>query len=169
MSSISDFYRRRAAEQDTSEPEPAAVVASEGTTHSAGAFTISLPDGWSDQTMHIFVGPVEDDVQHTVNVVVDREAGPDVEEYASTQVAALESTLKGLSVLRRETGALWSGPAAVRVVLEWLPAPGSRIVQEQLYVIKDSTGYRLTATFSPSTFETMGPRVRAMLLSFEPA
>jgi hypothetical protein len=169
MSDISEFYRRRAAAQEPAVPEPAPVAVTEGLPHQAGPFTVALPDGWSDQSMYIFVGPVEEDVQHTVNVVVDRDIKGDADAYATEQITALESTLKGLTVLRRETGSLHSGPAAVRVVLEWLPTPGRRIVQEQLYVVKDSTGYRLTATFSPATFETLGPRVRAMLLSFEPS
>jgi hypothetical protein len=168
MSSVSDFYRRRAAVQETPAEEPAAVAPVDGSQHDAGSFAIALAEGWSDQTMHVFVGPVEDDVQHTVNVVVDKDVGGDVEGYATEQVGALEGALKGLTVLTRETGRLWSGEPAVRVVLEWLPAPGRRIVQEQVYVTKGSTGYRLTATFSPSSFETQGPRVRAMLLSFQP-
>jgi hypothetical protein len=132
-------------------------------------FNLVLPDGWTDATMHIFAGPVEDDTQHTVSVMVDPGVGPNLDEYAGGQVQAIESTLKGLTIVRRETVSLWSGAPAARVVLEWLPTPGKRVIQEMLFVIKDGVGYRLTATFTPATFETIGPTVRAMLMSFEPA
>jgi len=171
MSSIADFYRRQSEEPDApgAPGAPMPVAAVPGPVHEAGPFRLALPDAWSDETLHVFAGPVEDGHQHTVTVSVDRAVELDLEAYVDQQVRALEAQLKAFSVARREAATLDCGDPVVRVVFDWHPAEGTRVVQEQLVVVKGTTGYRLTATFTPLTFETFGPEVRAMLLSFEPA
>jgi hypothetical protein len=169
MSSISDYYRRQAASPEAAPPEPM-PPREPGGPHRAGAFALALPEGWRDHTLHVFAGPLEDEVQHTVTVATDRELEVGgLDAYADLQIKALEAQLKAFTVLKREPVVLPSGLPAVRAVFNWYPAEGRQVVQEQLYVLAGRTGYRLTATFSPATFETRGAEVRALLLSFEPA
>jgi hypothetical protein len=130
---------------------------------------LSLPPGWTDQTLHILAGPIEDDVQHTITVSIERDVEEDLEAYASRQIDAMAVQLKSVSVLKREVVALASGSRAVRAVLDWHPTDERRVVQEFVCTLKGTTAFRLTATFSAGSFESLGPEVEAILHSFEPA
>ena len=168
MSSIADFYRRKEGVEETPSPDPTPLPP-DGEVHDAGAFRMRLPAGWADQTMHLFTGPIEAGVQHTVTAVVDRGVKDDLAAYADMQVKALQATLKSCSILRREDITLVCGIPAVRVVTEWRAVEGQTLVQELVCVVKDDRGYRLVATYTPATFESLGPAVRGMLLGFTPS
>lgn len=171
MASLSDYYRQRQQQPDPAAPPPTVVPAAPpapGERHAAGPFTLSLPEGWRDQSVYVFAGPLQDGIQHTITVSAD----PDIEElslddFADRQVGAMEAELKAFSVIHRGPVTLPDGTAAVRVVFDWYPVEDTRFVQEQLYIRHATTGYTLTATFSAETFEIHAPAVRAILLSFQ--
>lgn len=172
MASLSDYYRQRQSQPSQPEapaPEPAEPAGQ--AELDTRPFQLTLPDGWRDQTLHVFAGPLEEGHQHTVTVAADPEAGEEggLDGFADRQIGALEAQLKGFEVVAREAVALRDGTPAVRAVFSWRPAEGSHLVQEQLYVLHASTGYTLTATFSPATFETRGREIGALLLSFVPS
>ena len=64
---------------------------------------------------------------------------------------------------------LTNGLPAHRVIYVWCPMEGMRVYQEQLYVLHDGIGYKLTATFTKKTRKTLGSRVERMMLSFNPS
>lgn len=135
----------------------------------AHRFAMQLYEEWQDKTLFVLTGPVSDGLQHNVVVMAE----PDVEvrsidEFAELQVQTLESSLKGCRILLREPTTLASGRDAVRVIYSWWPAEDVRFYQEQIYVLHDSTAYKLTATFTKKTRKTLGPQVERIMRSFEP-
>ena len=141
----------------------------DSSTYVATAFTLALADDWTDATVFILSGPYTDGVQHNVTVVIDSAGGVgSLTEYVDLQVRPLDESLTSCRILLREPTQLANGMPAYRVIYSWHPIEGRRLYQEQLYVLHEGVGYKLTATFSKKTRKTLGPQVERMMLSFEP-
>jgi hypothetical protein len=132
-------------------------------------FTIFQPPGWEDKTLYTITGPVEDEVQHNIIILVDQEVPfNSVMEYGEAQVMALEQTLKGCRMLKKGAFQMRDGTQAYRVIYRWEPAENRRMYQDQIYLLVGKTGYKLTATFSKKTRKTLGPLVERIMMSFKP-
>lgn len=135
----------------------------------ANQFSINLYEGWEDKTIFIISGPVSGGVQH--NITINPDPGVQTNnllDYADVQVLSLEAELKSCRILKREMIQLNSGMPAYRVIFRWYPTDELRVYQEQIYVLHEKNGYKLTATFTRKTRKTLGPQVERMMLSFEP-
>ena len=135
----------------------------------ADSFTISLYDDWKDKTIYTISGPVTDGIQHSIIINLN----PDVEtdslrDYADWQIASLTGELKGCRLLFQGLINLDNGLPAYKAIFCWYPTEELRIYQEQIYVLVDTTGYNLTASFTKKTRKTLGPQVERMMLSFNP-
>ena len=71
-------------------------------------------------------------------------------------------------MLKKEPVALESGLPAYRALFVWYPAEDMKVYQEQLYVLHDGVGYRLTATFSRKSRKLLGPQIERIMLGFTP-
>jgi hypothetical protein len=132
-------------------------------------FTINLYEDWEDKTVYTIAGPVTDGIQHNIVITVDPEVQADnLRDFADWNIAALQNELKGCRLLLQEKIALANGLPAYRAIFRWYPTEDLRIYQEQIYVLVEKTGYRLTASFSKKTRKTLGPQVERMMLSFNP-
>lgn len=135
----------------------------------ASRFAVTMPEEWQDKTVYILAGPLADGLQHNVTVNVEPDVPFDtMEAYAHTQVDALEASLHSCQVLKEEPIALHNGLPAYRVLFVWYPKEAMKIYQEQVYILHEGTGYRLTATFTPKTRKTLGRQVEDIMRSFEP-
>ena len=133
------------------------------------SFSIRQPEEWNDKTVHTLFGPVEDGIQHNVMINVEYGITCDtVEQYADIQITSLENSLKSYVLLKREKISLSNGFPAYKIVFRWYPAENIRVYQEQIYVLADSTAYKLTSTFTKKTRKTLGPQVERILMSFTP-
>jgi len=148
---------------------PARAAATAAPMYRADTFALNLEAPWQDQSLFIFAGPIENDIQHTLTVVVDRDVPVDsLVDYVDWQLLTLEKELSGYQLLKRDPVTLHSGVPAYRVIYRWSPREKRSLYQEQLYVLHKQTGFKLTATFTKTTRKTLGPAVEQMMLSFTP-
>ena len=153
-----------------SPPLPTTILAEElPQFYRANTFMLPLPKDWQDRTVYSLLGPLNDNLQHNITINVEPEAPFDtVDDYAAEQVAVIEGELKGCRVLKKESVTLDSGLPAYRAIFVWYPTEEMKIYQEQLYVLHDGTGYRLTATFTPKTRKLLGPDIERIMRGFTP-
>ena len=57
---------------------------------------------------------------------------------------------------------------AYEAIFSWFPTNDIKIYQHQIFVLVEKTAYKLTASFTKKTRQTLGPQVLRMMLSFEP-
>ena len=170
---IPEYYRKYQI-QPQAQPEPAQTqkpvrVIAPPLIFKADAFTINLYEDWQDNTIYALTGPVSGGVEHNIIITIDREVEVDsLAYYAEWQVRSLEEELKACRVLLKEEIRLNNGMAAYHAVFSWYPTDDLRIYQEQIYVLVDTTAYKLTASFTKKTRKTLGPQVKRMMLSFNP-
>ncbi len=153
----------------TRDPVAARPTPPEGEHYRAHRFSLTLPDAWKDQTVYVLAGPLTEGLQHNITVNIDPEAPFDaLQDYADVHVQALETGLQGVRVLKKDRVELNNGLPAYRVLYTWTPTDNHSVFQEQLFVLHQGTGYRLTATFSRKTRKTLGPDIERVMLSFVP-
>jgi hypothetical protein len=130
-------------------------------------FTLNQLEDWEDKTIYTITGPVIDGIQHNVIINVDREMIFDnVIDYAEWQIKTLEEELKGCTLLKRGETKLTNGTEAYEAIFSWYPLDDYRIYQHQVYVLIDKIAYKLTASFTKKTRQTIGPAIVRMMLSF---
>lgn len=130
-------------------------------------FTLNQLEDWQDKTIYTITGPVIDGIQHNVIINVDREMIFDtVADYADWQIKTLEEELKGCTLLKRGETKLTNGTDAYEAIFSWYPLDDFRIYQHQVYILIDKIAYKLTASFTKKTRQTIGPSIVRMMLSF---
>jgi len=130
-------------------------------------FSIELPDGWDDRTVHIFMGPDENGVQHMLSLLIDRETGGiDLSEYARERIDQITATMQSVEMLKDEERTLADGTPAYECVYKWVPPDGKPIFRKVVYLMCDGVGYTFTGTFSKKTMKTIGVEVEGMINSF---
>lgn len=129
-----------------------------------------LPRAWKDKTFYLFTGPVEDDIQHNVTLVIDEEVPVDsLGDYVDWQLLTLEAELGGFWLLKRNAVTLHNGIPACRLIYRWAPSEHLTLYQEQLFVLYKQTGYKLASSFTKKTRKSLGPMVEQVMLSFDPS
>ena len=132
-------------------------------------FTIKQLADWQDKTIYTLTGPVTDGIQHNVIINIDKDVPFDsLSDYADFQIKTLEQELKGCMLLKRGATKLDNGTEAYEAIFKWYPVNDFRIYQHQIYILIEKTAYKLTASFSKKTRQTLGPQVERMMLSFNP-
>ena len=130
---------------------------------------MELQEGWQNETVYVLEGPVEDDLQHTLQINVDPDAGDiAVIDYADVQIEAQKNTLRGCRLLVKRFTHLDNDMRAYRAIFVWYPTEERRVYQDQFFVVHEEIGYRLSANFTKKTRKTLGPKVERALRSFEP-
>jgi hypothetical protein len=132
-------------------------------------FTLNQLEDWEDKTIYTITGPVIDGIQHNVIINVDREnAFDNVVDYAEWQIKTIEEELKGSTLLKRGETKLANGTEAYEAIFSWYPLDDFRIYQHQVYALINNVAYKLTASFTKKTRQTIGPAIVRMMLSFNP-
>ena len=137
--------------------------------YQANDFKFDLLEDWEDKTIYTLTGPVTDGIQHNVIINIDRNIEMDsLEEFAEWQIKSLEEELKGCTLLKRGETKLTNGMDAYEAIFKWYPVEDVRIYQHQIYVLANKVAYKMTASFTKKTRQTIGPAVVRMMLSFAP-
>ncbi len=89
-------------------------------------------------------------------------------DYADWQIKTLEEELKSCTLLKRGEIKLDNGIDAYEAIFSWFPLDDVRIYQHQIFILVEKTAYKLTASFTKKTRQTLGPQVLRMMLSFDP-
>lgn len=136
--------------------------------YSADTFKLKLLNDWEDKTIYTLSGPVTDGIQHNVIINVDKNVQFDsLKEYAEWQIRSLEQELQGCTLLKRGETKLDDDTEAYEAIFSWYPVEDLRIFQHQIYVLSDDTAYKMTASFTKKTRQTIGPSVVRMMLSLK--
>jgi len=140
-----------------------------GKTDTNHRYSLALPGVWEDQTVHIFMGPEDSGVQHSLTMVVDMylETG-DLAEYADQQTEIFMASLSGAELIKNEQVTLDSGTPAWVAVCKTVPSANQVLLQRRVYVLANNTGYIFTANFSRKTIKTVGKQVLQIINSLVP-
>jgi len=155
--------------QQTQVTQRAPLVKDKTIPYQSNDFKLNLLEDWQDKTIYTLTGPVTDGIQHNVIINIDREMEFEtLEQYAEWQIKTLEAELKGCTLLKRGATKLTIGAEAYEAIFKWYPVEDVRIYQHQIYILIDKTAYKMTASFTKKTRQTIGPAVLRMMLSFNP-
>ena len=132
-------------------------------------FSLNIYEDWTDKSLYTLTGPVTDGIQHNVIITHEPDVEMDsVEEYGEWQIQGVVSSLKGCMLLKKGAKKLQNGMDAYEAIFSWYPTDELRIFQQQIYVLHEKVGYKITASFTKKTRKTLGPQVERMMLSFNP-
>jgi len=123
-------------------------------------FRIDLPKGWEDQTVHIFRGPEEGGLGHSLMLVVDRHLQhKDIVSFAREKTNPITSNMDSIEVLKDEDVTIKGGNAAYEFVYKWAQGDGQATFMKYVFVIKDDLGFTFSAGFSKRTLKTVGTQL----------
>lgn len=132
-------------------------------------FRVSLPDGWEDQTIYMFMGPQEDEVQPVLTLTNELLADDiTVEELARERIDATLEALGTAEVVNEQQRALANGHAVYEAVLKWIPSEDQIIYRKQVYLIVDDQAFTFAANFSRKTLKTLGNDMNTIIETFTP-
>ena len=130
-------------------------------------FSLKHPEGWEDRTVYYIDGPFDNDLRHSIVVVVEHNPVPnDLVRYAELKIRAVEQTLQGYHELKRGMLTLDNQLPAYEIVFKWCPVESIKQYKRVIYVLANDTGYTLSATFTKKTWKIRGGEVDKMLRSF---
>jgi len=159
---------KRKPDQPVAKPQPKKID-DKTVIFQGNGFTINQLADWQDKTIYTLTGPVTDGIQHNVVINIDKDVPFDsLSDYADFQIRSLEEELKSCMLLKRGETKLNNGTEAYEAIFKWYPVNEFRIYQHQIYILIDKTAYKLTASFTKKTRQTLGPQVERMMLSFNP-
>lgn len=173
----------KAVEENRQKPEPKAVdktqkqptqqsqqVKDKTVPYQANDFKLDLLENWQDKTIYTLTGPVTDGIQHNVIINVDKETEYEtLEDFAEWQIKSLEEELKGCTLLKKGETKLTNGTPAYEAIFSWHPTDDLRIYQHQIFTIIEKVAYKMTASFTKKTRQTIGPPLVRMMLSLNPS
>lgn len=165
-----DQERRRRQKTNSDNEGTAQDTPPDPVVYRADAFRLLFPEGdWQDGSVYTITGPTVDGVTHNITVTIDDEVEADsVYDFAAQEIALLELQLDGCRVLIDDPIELDCGEPAYRALFVWTPEDDLKLYQEQIYVLQNSRGYTLTASFTRTTRKQLGAQVERMMLSFTP-
>jgi len=130
-------------------------------------FSLRIPATWEDKSVYTFEGPEEDGIRHNIWVTIENNVEvPDLEQYAQMNIQATETALQGYRELKRGPLTLNNRQPAYELVYRWSPVGNREVYQRVMYVLKNNTGYILTATFSKKTWKMLGSEIDKIMKSF---
>lgn len=169
---VPEYYRHlvKKPPQDAAPPRP--VASSDPLPmlpYRADTFTLMHYDGWRDETVYTFAGPVVDGFQHVVTVNLDLHLSVEaLRDYADFQVQQTESALKGCRLLKEDPVQLGNGLPAYRALFTWHPVEHVRLYREQVYVMHEHTGYVLSTALTKRSRRALGHAVERFMQSIQP-
>ena len=154
--------------QETQKPPQTPQVKDKTVLYQGNGFTLNQLEDWEDKTLYTLTGPVTNGIQHNVIITIDKDPAYDnVIEYADLQITTLEKELKSCMLLKRGETKLTNGTEAYEAIFSWYPTDELRIYQHQIFVMVEKAAYKMTASFTKKTRQTIGPAVVRMMLSFD--
>ena len=133
-------------------------------------FRVSLPDGWEDQTVYMFMGPEEGDVKHVLTLTNELLADEmEVEEFARERIDATLEALGTAEIVKEQSRTLTNGRTVYEAVLKWIPTEDQIIFRKQVYMVIDDQAFSFAANFSRRTLKTLGNDMDTIIETFTPA
>ena len=127
-------------------------------------FKLDLPQGWEDQTVYYFRGPVVDEREHTLMMIVDRRLQTDdIGEFALRRTKPIAGALQGIEVLKDEETTVAGCYPSWEFVYRWIPAEGVKIFKKYIFVLHGSRGYGFEIEFSKMSYKMLGEQVKKLI------
>ena len=127
-------------------------------------FEIDLPPGWEDQTVYHFRGPVVDDREHMLMMIVDRKLQTkEIGEFALRRTGLIAVSLQGIEVLKDEETTVAGCYPSWEFVYRWIPAEGVKIFKKYIFVLHGSRGYSFEIEFSKMSYKLLGEQVKKLV------
>jgi len=137
------------------------------TTVMSNSFSLLLPPNWEDHTVYLFKGPIQDGIEHQINVTVEHNVEiNDLGQYVELQVDAMRSGLKSYHELKLGPIRLADNTPAYEIVYKWQPTDEREIYQRVIYVLSGRDAYSMVTSFSKKTWKLIGQEVDKILMSF---
>lgn len=132
-------------------------------------FTVSVPEGWENETIYRLEGPSTNGTTPRIEVIVDPDAG-DVTamDYAEVQIKVQKQSVNGRRLIEEKNLRLKNSLPAYWVQFSWTANEGGGLIQDHLYVVSDQIGYRLTVTQEQASRPLKQVEVEQMFVSFTP-
>lgn len=127
-------------------------------------FKFDLPKGWEDQTVYVFQGPNEADLDHSIMLTLDRKLRhDDISDYAYEKTSPIVETMDNIDVLKNEEITLPNGNPAWEFVYKWVPADDMIFFQKYIFVFKENIGFAFSGKFTKQTIKTVGAQFKQIV------
>jgi hypothetical protein len=132
-------------------------------------FTIAMPDRWIDATVVVIAGPPAG--SYSPNITINREQLTfhlSAAEYAATQLAQLQQALEQQKYKVSDEALLSLGELSAfqRTHTFEVAEDNTRVMQLQVYVVKDKEALTITCTNLAERFEETRPTFQEVIRSF---
>lgn len=135
----------------------------------ADRFTIRAPESWTNETVYLLEGPVEDDFQHTIKIEVEQSArNISLVDYADWQVERQRHALPHARLLESGVESVPDNRSTYQALLMWSPSGGRTLFHHLCYVKSGRVAYHLTASSTEATRHQFEPQFRSIFRSFRP-
>ncbi|MBU8922136.1 MAG: DUF1795 domain-containing protein [Bacteroidales bacterium] len=127
-------------------------------------FRFELPEGWQDQTVYHFNGPVIDDQRHLLTLVIDRNLQQtDVAEFARMRTQPLLQSISGVEILKDEETTIPGCYPTYELVYRWIPTEGVKIFKKHIFILREKYGYSFDLEFSKKSYKMLGAQVKKLV------
>lgn len=127
-------------------------------------FNFDLPEGWQDQTVFHFRGPVIDEQDHTLMLVIDRNPQQaQMAEFARLRTRPVLEAFQGVEVLKDEETTVPGCYPSWEFVYRWMPAEGIKIFKKYIFVLRESRGYCFEIEFTKKSYKMLGENVKKVV------
>jgi hypothetical protein len=134
----------------------------------ADGWSLSLPEGWHNETVYHLDGPTVQGTTVRVVIHVDPDIGDvGVADYAHVRIERLRASTRTARILDRNLERLDEDRSAYRCRV-LVPAPETTRLNDHVYLVESGTGYELTVTVPRIHYPQFRPVVDWMIRSFEP-
>ena len=131
------------------------------------SFSMALENDWFDESVYRIAGPEFDGLAHHITVTVDSSSpSVDVQEYVTTYLQALQSSLDGFVLKTMVEVKMFNSQLACELVYQWVPQGCERIIQRCIFTKKDQQTYILMTTFTPLSWIKLHKTIDNMMRSF---
>ena len=128
------------------------------------SFKFDLPKGWMDQTVYVFQGPKEADLDHSIMLTLDRKLQQDkISHFAFERTSPIIEMMTGIDVLKNEEITLPDGNPAWEFVYKSVPADGMIFFNKYVFVFKDKMGFTFSGKFTKQTIKTVGAQMKQII------
>lgn len=133
-------------------------------------FTISLPEGWEDNSIFTFLGPDTHGVRHMLNLTIDKHVGDHtVDTYARERIQLTQHSIGSADTLKDAPRSLPNGLPVHEWIYKTVPIDGKAQFHQQIYAVIDKRGYTFSAVYSKMSFKLLAGQVEQIIASFIPA
>lgn len=131
-------------------------------------FTVKVPSGWVDRTIHSLAGPPDRDFVPGIWISVDADPGtPDLGDYSDARVQTILETMSGSRLALKKKVTLPGGQTAVRAEIRWFPSDEQRLYQRLLCLLEGGEGFNLSAQMTKRARQTRGPAINRIMESIQ--